>query len=140
MRSSSCQLVTLGVLLAICSLGQGQFKTAGIKTRQPPSGNLQLAGNSSESGWRSYNQSSYGWSTQNQSNYAWNQQNHVGQGSAGFVRAEVFQPVTLPPLYGHYVQPVTPPAHRVQVLDETALFINKTRSAMASGVCYKEVP
>jgi len=137
--------LTLAVLLAICCLVQGQFKTSGIKTRQPPSGNLQLAGNSSEftqSGfeWSSYNESNYGWNSQNQTNYAWNSQNQVGQESRGYVPAETYQPPTLPPLYGHYVQAVTPPAHRAQVLDETALFINKTRSGMASGVCFKDVP
>jgi len=100
--------LTLAVLLAICCLVQGQFKTSGIKTRQPPSGNLQLAGNSSEftqSGfeWSSYNESNYGWNSQNQSNYAWNNQNYVGQESRGYVPAETYQPPTLPPLYGRYV-------------------------------------
>lgn len=140
MRSSN-QMLILASLMAICASGQGQFKTAGIKTRQPPSANLQLSGNSSEYGWSSYNQTSYGWNQQNQSTYNWQSQNHVGQGSAGFVPAETYQPSTLPPLYGHYVQPISPSVTRApQILDETALFINKTRSAMASGICFREVP
>ncbi|XP_030377144.1 uncharacterized protein LOC115626033 [Scaptodrosophila lebanonensis] len=107
-------------LMALCGNTTAQYKTAGIKTRQPPSGNLQLhaAGNASEEG-------------------------QLYHGYASYTPAETYQGGNHDgaALYGHYVQPSLPrgtPAP--QVFDPTAEFINKTREAMASGVCFKEVP
>lgn len=128
--SSSLQLFSLAavlLLLSLCGGGQAQFKTAGIKTRQPvqAAGNLQLSSNASSE----YNQTQYQTQTQTQTQYS-------SYGNyANFVPAETYQGAS-----GHYVQSLNQVHRAPQVLDETALFINKTRSAMASGICYKEVP
>jgi len=116
MRSSWQLLIGVTALLLCCGAGQAQFKTAGIKTRQPPSANLQFSGNATE-----------------QTQYAYGSYSN-------FVPAETYQGGSQNQVVGHYVQPLNPATPAPQILDETALFINKTRSAMASGVCYKEVP
>lgn len=124
MMSSLWQLLLVCVaLLALSEVGEAQFKTAGIKTRQPvpPSANLQYAGNASE-----YSQ------TQTQTQYSSYSNNYSNSGYANYIPAETYQGVS-----GHYVNRVTPAP---VVLDEISLFINKTRSSMASGVCFEEVP
>lgn len=123
MMSSLWQLLLVcAALLALSEVGEAQFKTAGIKTRQPvpPSANLQYAGNASE-----YTQTQY-------SSYS---NNYSGSAYANFIPAETYQGVS-----GHYVQPVSQVTPAPVVLDEISLFINKTRSSMASGVCFEEVP
>ncbi|ALC39580.1 nimB2 [Drosophila busckii] len=109
--TSSRQLLLLTALLATYGAAQAQFKT-GIKggRQLPASGNLQLSGNASEHSHYTY---------------------------TNFIPAETY--MSPASLFGSYVQP-TPATRAPEILDETALFINKTRSAMASGVCYKEVP
>lgn len=125
--SSSWQLLFVcAALLALSEVGEAQFKTAGIKTRQPvpPSANLQFAGNASE-----HTQ------TQTQTQYSSYSNNYSNSGYSNFIPAETYQGVS-----GHYVQPVSQVTPAPVVLDEISLFINKTRSSMASGVCFEEVP
>ncbi|EDW03236.1 von Willebrand factor D and EGF domain-containing protein [Drosophila grimshawi] len=125
--SSSWQLLKLTtLLLALCGTGEAQYKTAGIKTRQPipASGNLLLSSN----GTSEFNQTQFNSQTQ-YSNYG---------SYSNFVPAETYQGGEA--YSGHYVQSMNQATRAPQILDETALFINKTRSAMASGICYKEVP
>ncbi|XP_034475429.1 tenascin [Drosophila innubila] len=116
MRSSWQLFIGLLMLLALSGTGQAQFKTAGIKTRQPASANLQFSSNATEQTQYSYG--SY----------------------SNFVPAETYQGGNQNQFASHYVQPLNTATPAPQILDETALFINKTRSAMASGICYKEVP
>lgn len=129
MMSSSWQLLFVcAALLALSEVGEAQFKTAGIKTRQPvpPSANLQFAGNASE-----HTQTQ----TQTQTQYSSYSNNYSNNGYSNFIPAETYQGVS-----GHYVQPVNQVTPAPVVLDEISLFINKTRSSMASGVCFEEVP
>lgn len=129
MMSSSWQLLFVcAALLALSEVGEAQFKTAGIKTRQPvpPSANLQFAGNASE-----HTQTQ----TQTHTQYSSYSNNYSNNGYSNFIPAETYQGVS-----GHYVQPVNQVTPAPVVLDEISLFINKTRSSMASGVCFEEVP
>lgn len=129
MMSSSWQLLFVcAALLALSEVGEAQFKTAGIKTRQPvpPSANLQFAGNASE-----HTQTQ----TQTQTQYSSYSNNYSNNGYSNFIPAETYQGVS-----GHNVQPVNQVTPAPVVLDEISLFINKTRSSMASGVCFEEVP
>lgn len=131
MMSSLWQLLPVCVaLLALSEVGEAQFKTAGIKTRQPvpPSANLQFAGNASEYS-QTQTQTQYSSYSNNYSN------NYSNSGYANYIPAETYQGVS-----GHYVQPVNQVTPAPVVLDEISLFINKTRSSMASGVCFEEVP
>lgn len=116
MRSSWQLYIGPLVLLALCGTGLAQFKTAGIKTRQPAPASLQVSGNATEQS--QYNYGSY----------------------SNFVAAETYQGLNQNQYAGHYVQPQSSGTSATQILDETALFINKTRSSMASGICHKEVP
>lgn len=119
MMSSSWQLLLIVcvALLAPSQVAEAQFKTAGIKTRQPvpASANLLVSGNASE-----YSQ------TQTQTQYS---------SYSSYIPAETYQGPN-----GHYVQPLNQATPAPVVLDEISLFINKTRSSMASGVCFEEVP
>lgn len=128
MMSSSWQLLLIVcvALLAPSQVAEAQFKTAGIKTRQPvpASANLLVAGNASE-----YSQ------TQTQTQYSSYSNNYSNNGYSSYIPAETYQGPN-----GHYVQPLNQATPAPVVLDEISLFINKTRSSMASGVCFEEVP
>ncbi|KAI8120996.1 von Willebrand factor D and EGF domain-containing protein [Lucilia cuprina] len=106
---------------------QGQYKNTGIKTRypSPSSGNLIL-GNATEHNETNH----YVYSQQPHFENTQPQYNTYDRYNGNFKPAEYY-------LGGAAVPTVTRPP---VVLDATAEFINKTRSAMASGICYTEVP
>ncbi|XP_046812020.1 uncharacterized protein LOC111682922 [Lucilia cuprina] len=106
---------------------QGQYKNTGIKTRypSPSSGNLIL-GNATE-----HNETNH---------YVYSQQPHFENPQPQYNTYDRYNGNFKPAEYypgGAAVPTVTRPP---VVLDATAEFINKTRSAMASGICYTEVP
>lgn len=122
MSSSWRLLIACATLLALTEVGEAQFKTAGIKTRQPvpASANLLASGNASE---------------HTQIQYSSYSNNYSSNGYSNFIPAETYQGPS-----GHYVQPLNQATPAPVVLDEISLFINKTRSSMASGICFEEVP
>lgn len=121
MKSLLVLLITL--MLSVNCLGQ--YKNIGIKTRYPPpsSGNL-ISGNATN-----YSESHQAANQYQPQQFGASQADTYDRYNGNFKPAEYYQggrdfTVTRPPV----------------ILDATAEFINKTRSAMASGVCYKEVP
>jgi len=109
----------------LCACAEAQIKNSGIKTRVYPIGNssnLILEGNASSSG----------------SDTVAHQNNFPIFDRNTYVPAETYQGGGTWETHGSSV--VAHPTRAPVFLDATAEFINKTRSAMASGICYKEVP
>ncbi|XP_037957735.1 fibrillin-2 [Teleopsis dalmanni] len=126
------------VLLIFCCCtfyaAQAQIKTSGIKTHYPghSSGSL-LLGNATEehhfngSDSYAYNRNFIPAETYRGGDWSNHEVTNTGEhylGNSGVVGLVLPHTTFRPHI----------------VLDPTAEFINKTRSAMASGVCYKEVP
>lgn len=116
------------VLFFVCiaymyACAQAQIKNSGIKTRVYPIGNssnLILEGNATSS-------------------ITVVQQNNVPIFDRGtFVPAETYNGGGTWEQRGSHG--VAQPTRAPVFLDATAEFINKTRSSMASGVCFKDVP
>lgn len=110
------------MLVLVCL---GQYKNTGIKTRYPApsSGNLIL-GNATQ-----HDETNHYVYNQQQFEVHQTQPNNYDRYGSNFKPAEYYQGGSMPTVS-------RPPV----VLDATAEFINKTRSAMASGICWTEVP